>query len=69
MPQSVLQFRDSVVINSLMSQYRSLGWTEKWHQNQLVNKSRIEHRTEADSRMRLGVKENGLARHFRKQIL
>lgn len=61
--------RDSVIINSLMNQYRSLGWTEKWHKSHFENKDLRGEKNQAYSAMRLGVKSNSLQRHFRKQIL
>jgi len=59
--------RESVVINSLITQYHALGWTDKWHKEQI--EKRTADKIHADSFMKLGVKANTLQRHFRKQIL
>jgi len=60
--------RDSVIINSLMNQYRALGWTEKWHNSQAAAREKADQRHQADMSMKLGVKANGLMRHFRRQV-
>jgi len=61
--------RDSVIINKLVSQYRQLGWHTT--ENRIpITKS--EHRTQQKkslSDMKLGIKGNGLQRHFRHQVL
>jgi len=62
--------RDSVLINSLMQQYRALGWTEQWHQSQASKKDeKLARMKQQHSDMKLGVKAHLLVRHFRKQIL
>jgi len=61
--------RDSVIINSLVNQYRAIGWTDKWHQSAFAKKDQKTQKELASMSMKLGVKSNSLQKHLRKQIL
>lgn len=61
------QTRDSVLVASLMSQYRALGWTK---QPAVVKRDVQTYRSRlAEWDMKVGVKANKLQTHFRHQVI
>lgn len=59
--------RDSVLINKQMAEYRMIGWYGST--TPVDQKQRVMEKKQALANMKLGVKTNGLMKHFRKQML
>lgn len=59
--------RDAILINKQMAEYRMIGWYGST--TPVDKKQRVMEKKQALANMKMGVKSNGLMRHFRKQML
>jgi len=64
-----VESRDSMLINSLITQYKALGWYEKDQKNAQKDKKDLFMKRKQAHDFKLGMQSNKLQRYFRKQIL